>query len=131
GYTGALISKMVGARTPVYSLEILPEIAEQALRNHVAGHYNVRVLCRDGWAGHPEKAPFDRILVWAAVPTTIVLGNLKGQLAVGGIMIAPVQETHGHQRLAHIRRDGPGPEDFATNYLREPVNFVPLVDSLD
>ena len=68
GYQAAVASLLVDE---VYTVEIVPELAERAARDLARlGHDNVHVRHGDGWAGWPEVAPFDRIIVPAAVPVT-------------------------------------------------------------
>jgi protein-L-isoaspartate(D-aspartate) O-methyltransferase len=83
----------------------------------------IRIIVRDGSAGFPEAAPFDRILVSAGVqPGRIGVGfreeTLLAQLNVGGILIYP--ETLGS--LHRTRKSG-------SSLIRdewEGVAFVPL-----
>jgi protein-L-isoaspartate(D-aspartate) O-methyltransferase len=82
---------------------------------------------RNRWptaAGWPKQAPFERIIVTAAAKQ--VPQALLDQLAVGGIMIVPVEEKPGKQNLYRITRG-------ETGYDREhllPVRFVPLVEGV-
>ncbi len=55
------------------------------------GSRHVKVVEGSGWAGLPEKAPFDRILVSAAA--TKKPYHLIEQLKAGGILIVPVGNT--------------------------------------
>lgn len=86
GYQAAVLSELV---EHVWSLEIVPELAESA-RNRLRdlGYLNVDVVCRDAFAGLPEQAPFDLILCAAApasVPTELV-----EQLAPRGRLVIPI-----------------------------------------
>jgi protein-L-isoaspartate(D-aspartate) O-methyltransferase len=86
GYQAAVLSRV--ART-VYTIEIVPELARRATATLKAlGYDNVVVREGDGYAGWPEQAPFDRIMVTAApqaVPQPLI-----DQLATGGRMVIPV-----------------------------------------
>ncbi|MBI3673631.1 MAG: protein-L-isoaspartate O-methyltransferase, partial [Rhizobiales bacterium] len=85
---------------------------------------NITQLVGDGTRGWPQQAPFDRIMVTAAaksVPETLV-----SQLAVGGIMIVPIEERPGHQDLFRITRTETG---YDSEHLL-PVRFVPLVEGI-
>ena len=116
GYQAAVLAA-VGAE--VWSIEILPELAERAKRDlAAAGYSGVRVRTGDGWAGWPEEAPFDAILVTAApaeVPQALVR-----QLKVGGRMVLPLGT--GTQELVRITRTEDG-EERETLML---VRFVPM-----
>ena len=86
GWQAGILSKLV---KKVYSVEILPELAELAKSNlKKAGIKNVEVKVGQGSEGWPEKAPFDSILVTAATPK--VFDSWKKQLKVGGRLLAPV-----------------------------------------
>ena len=66
GYQAAVLAEIV---KQVYSIEIVPELAESARRTLAqAGYQNVEVRTGNGYLGWPEHAPFDRIIVTAAPP---------------------------------------------------------------
>ena len=116
-YQAAVLAEL--ART-VYTIEIIPELAERAealLRT--LGYGNVRTRLGDGYAGWPEHAPFDAIVVTAAPP--VVPEALKLQLKVGGRMVVPVGTAD--QDLLVIDRTADG---FTERRLM-PVRFVPMV----
>lgn len=86
GYQAAILSSMAAE---VYSVEIVPELAEYA-RERLAGlgFNNVEVRTGDGYLGWPEKAPFDCILVTAAprrIPQPLI-----DQLTIGGKLVIPI-----------------------------------------
>jgi protein-L-isoaspartate(D-aspartate) O-methyltransferase len=89
GYQAAVLAEM-GAR--VYTVEIVPELADRARKTLAAvGYRGVRVRAGDGYRGWPEAAPFDRIIVTAApdhIPQPLI-----EQLAVGGRMVIPVGDV--------------------------------------
>ncbi len=89
GYQAAVLAEM-SAR--VYTVEIVPELAERARKTLAAlGYGGVRVRAGDGYRGWPEAAPFDRIIVTAApdhIPQPLI-----EQLAVGGRMVIPVGDV--------------------------------------
>ena len=86
---------------------------------------NITSQVGDGSLGWPRQAPFDRIMVTAAA--TAVPETLVSQLAVGGVMVVPVGEPDGGQRLVRVRRGADGTE---TEDLLD-VRFVPLVNGLE
>ena len=116
GYQTAVLAELAGR---VYSIEIVPPLAERAAATLAElGYDNVRIRQGDGYAGWPEAAPFDAIMVTAApdhVPQPLV-----DQLAVGGRMIIPVGEYR--QTLTVLTRT----EDGVTEDAVLPVLFVPM-----
>jgi protein-L-isoaspartate(D-aspartate) O-methyltransferase len=120
GYQTALLAKL---SKDVYSIEIIPELAERARKVLLdeLGLKNVRLRSGDGSLGWPEAAPFDRVIVTAsaaAVPDALV-----AELAPGGRMILPVGETFDAQVLRQIDRGNDGAV-LETDLLG--VRFVPL-----
>jgi protein-L-isoaspartate(D-aspartate) O-methyltransferase len=113
GYQAAVLAAL-GAR--VYSIEIVEQLAGSARERLRKLGYAVDVRHGDGYAGWPEAAPFDAILVTAAPPE--VPAPLREQLAVGGRLVAPVGE--GTQNLLVLTRTETGYEQ--KNVL--PVRFV-------
>ncbi len=59
-------------------------------------NYNINLFYRDGYEGLPAFAPFDKIIITAAVPEIPI--NLKDQLKTGGILVAPVGKS-GYQTM--------------------------------
>lgn len=122
GYQAAVLAEM-GAE--VYSVEIVPELAEGAgalLRE--LGYTGVQVRAGDGYAGWPERAPFDAILVAAAAPT--LPRPLTEQLAVGGRLVIPV--GRGAQELMVLEKRPHG--DLHTEQVL-PVRFVPMTGAVE
>lgn len=120
GYQTAILAVLAAE---VFSIEIVPELAERA-REVLLGALalpNVHLRTGDGAAGWPEEAPFDRIIVTAAAPA--VPPALVAQLAPGGRMILPVGEEAEVQVLRILDRGNDGP-DMESDLL--PVRFVPL-----
>ena len=70
GYQAAVLAELAAA---VYSIEIVARLAERA-RDTLAelGYANVQVRHGDGYAGWPEQAPFDAIMVTAAAKRFVV-----------------------------------------------------------
>jgi protein-L-isoaspartate(D-aspartate) O-methyltransferase len=78
----------------------------------------VQVRHGDGYAGWPEHAPFDAILVTAAPPK--IPEPLEQQLEVGGRLVIPVGKYF--QSLLRITRT----EDGLRQESIIPVRFVPM-----
>jgi protein-L-isoaspartate(D-aspartate) O-methyltransferase len=120
GYQAAVLAEIV---TRVYSIEIIPSLAREASeRLKDLGYANVEVRIGDGYAGWPEKAPFDGIIVTAAAPR--VPAALVEQLKPGGRMVIPVGGDGDIQFLQVITRRADGGYDERRVL---PVRFVPLV----
>ncbi len=102
GYQACVLAAM-GAH--VCTLERQETLYRQAQVMFMAlGFEHVRAFFRDGYGGLPEMAPFDRILVTCGAPE--VPETLKDQLRIGGIMVIPVDEGAGDQRMIRLRRTG-------------------------
>jgi protein-L-isoaspartate(D-aspartate) O-methyltransferase len=116
GYQAAVLAEIAGE---VWSVEILRPLGERAAALLAElGYRNVQVRIGDGYAGWPEQAPFDAILVTAAPDH--VPGPLLEQLAPGGRLVMPVGDER--QELVRITR---GDEGFVTERLMG-VRFVPM-----
>lgn len=125
GYQAAVLSELC---RETYSIEYLPEVAAFARRNLEALGYLERGLflrVGDGYAGWPERAPFDAILVTAAPER--VPPPLLAQLALGGRLVIPVGDDAG-QELEVWRRVAPGdgPDAFERRAMFG-VQFVPFL----
>lgn len=116
GYQAAVISRLVAK---VYTIEILPELAERAAKALAElGYANVEVSSGDGYRGIPSEAPFDGILVTAApeeIPEPLI-----EQLAVGGRMVIPVGDFY--QQLMVVEKT----EQGVSKRSVFPVRFVPM-----
>ena len=117
GYQTAVLAELVNE---VYTIEIVPSLAasSSALLKRL-GHTNIHTREGDGYAGWPDKAPFDKILVTAA-PESIPQA-LIDQLKVGGIMAVPV--GRGFQMMTIVRKTNAGTVTTATMQ----VMFVPMI----
>ena len=117
GYGAAVLAELAAE---VYTIEIVPELAERA-RSALAraGYDHVQVRTGNGWLGWPEHAPYDAVVVTAApdeVPDALV-----EQLAVGGMLVIPVGTAF--QELRVMRKTENGLREEASL----PVRFVPMV----
>ena len=104
GYQAAVLAEIAAE---VYSIEIVEPLAQRAARDLAAAGYDrVEVRAGDGYAGWPEHAPFDAILVTAAPDH--VPEPLQAQLAVGGRMVLPVGPDGGIQELIVLEKQPDG-----------------------
>ncbi len=119
GYQAAVLSRLAGA---VFSVERYRTLADRARATLTRlGHDNVTVIAGDGLEGLPAHAPYDRIMVTAAAEA--VPEALVGQLAVDGILLLPLGQHDGPQRIVRITMEEgrPRQEDLIG------VRFVPLL----
>lgn len=97
GYNAALMAHMVGEEGKVLTVEIDEELAAKA-RKHLAysGFGNrVEVICADGGYGHPEKAPYDRVIVTAG--SWDIAPAWREQLRPDGRLVLPLELRAGAQ----------------------------------
>jgi len=122
GYQAAVLAEIV---QHVYTIEIVEPLGHRAAATLARlGYDNVSVRIGDGYAGWPEHAPFDAILVTAAPET--VPEPLLQQLGPGGRLIAPVGTEHSAQSLQVVEKDDAG---VVTVIDVLPVMFVPFTRS--
>ncbi len=89
GYNAAVLSKLVGEKGLVVSIEYEERICEKAKENlRRLGMDNVVFICGDGYHGYPDLAPYDAILVTVGVDE--IPGSWIEQLKDGGKIIAPM-----------------------------------------
>ncbi len=120
GYQAAVLAEIV---SKVYSLELIPSLGKEAAeRLRTLGYTNIEVRIGDGYAGWPEQAPFDSIVVTAAAPR--VPEALVAQLKPGGRMVIPVGASHEAQELLLVVKRADGSVERRSIL---PVRFVPLV----
>ena len=90
GYNAALLGRIVGPTGQVVSIEVDDELARlAAARFDPAGP--ITVVRGDGALGHPERAPYQRIIATVGCP--VVPDAWRDQLAPGGRVLVPL--THG------------------------------------
>ena len=118
GYQAAVLAEIA---REVYTIEIVPQLAQRAaalLRS--LGYANTYVREGDGYAGWPEHAPFDRIIVTAA-PDNIPRPLIE-QLAPGGRLVIPVGPEGRTQWMTIVDKTTRGLVERRTI----PVQFVPF-----
>jgi protein-L-isoaspartate(D-aspartate) O-methyltransferase len=119
GYQAAVVAALAHQ---IYTIEIIPELARSAADQlRQLGHTNVMVRVGDGYFGWPDAAPFDGIIVTAAV--SHIPPPLLQQLKPNGRMVIPVGPPFGLQHLTIVQR---GADGRVTTRQLFPVRFVPL-----
>lgn len=116
GYQAAVLAAM-GAE--VYGIEIIEPLATAAAERLARLGYAATIRAGDGWAGWPEHAPFDAIVL-AAAPSEVPPA-LTEQLVVGGRLVLPVGDRF-RQELVVITRTTTGLQRRSVI----PVAFVPM-----
>jgi protein-L-isoaspartate(D-aspartate) O-methyltransferase len=117
GYQSAILSRLV---KEVYSVEIHKPLSERATRMHKdVGYKNIHTRVGDGYAGWPEAAPFDAIIVTCApqkIPQPLV-----DQLKDGGRMVIPLGDRFKQSVWLVLKKDG----KLSKRELK-PTLFVPM-----
>lgn len=117
GYQSAILSRIV---KDVYSVEIHPPLGKRAAEVHKElGYANIHTRIGDGYAGWPEAAPFDAIIVTCA--PTKVPPPLVDQLKEGGRMVIPLGSQFDQRVHLMVKKDG----KLVDKPLR-PTLFVPM-----
>ena len=118
GYQAAVLSHLA---TEVYSIERLRGLHDKARENlRTLRLANVHLLFGDGMNGFAKGAPYAGII--AAAGGEAIPPAWTEQLAVGGRLVAPLQDASGAQALVVIDRTPQG----IRQTLLEAVHFVPL-----
>ena len=117
GYQASILSRLV---KDVYSVEIHKDLGERAARViKDVGYTNIHTRVGDGYAGWPEAAPFDAIIVTCApqaIPPPLV-----EQLKEGGRMVIPIGGRFDQAVYVLEKHDG----KLAGKKLH-PTLFVPM-----
>lgn len=119
GYQAAVLSEFVAEVFTVERIEVLAQRARARLARLGYGD-RIRLRTGDGVDGWPEAAPFDAIIVTAAVQE--IPRPLLHQLAEGGSLVLPLGEAE-LQGLARIRKNGAA---LQVDYFGE-CRFVKLI----
>ena len=127
GWQACMLSACVGPSGKVVTMEIDQEVAELAKLNIVKYERfkkqkikNVEALVGDGSVGHPEEAPYDKIIFTAASPE--VSRQIIVQLRVGGRAVIPV----GNELMQVMKIVDKVSESKITERDNGSFQFVPL-----
>jgi len=118
GYQAAILSRL---SSQVYSIEIKAKLYQNASKLLEKLLYkNVTCLQGDGYFGWPDGAPYDAIMITAAVDH--IPPPLIKQLKDGGRLVLPLGSPLGYQNLVLVTRHG---EDVSVRSIIG-VLFVPM-----
>lgn len=118
GYAAAVLSRL---GSEVYGIELERELYDRSeVTIRALGYENVHLRWGDGFAGWPEKAPFDAIVLSCAAEE--IPAPLWSQLAEGGRLLYPEGGAGGVQELVLVAKT---PEGRRETRLA-PVRFVPM-----
>jgi protein-L-isoaspartate(D-aspartate) O-methyltransferase len=108
GYQAAVLARLA---REVYSIETIEHLYQRArVIIGALGLSNVHLGCGDGSEGWPEHAPYDAIVVSAAMPGIPM--PLLRQLAPGGRLVAPIGESELQSLVRISLRDGHWREEY-------------------
>jgi protein-L-isoaspartate(D-aspartate) O-methyltransferase len=118
GYQAAILAEIV---KKVYTIEIKPKLQSRAadLLSSM-GYENIVTKQADGYDGWEENAPFDCIMITAAVDH--IPPPLLSQLKDGGKLILPLGNPFSYQNLVLVTKKG---DDFSVRQITG-VLFVPM-----
>ncbi len=118
GYQAAVLAKIVNE---VYSIEIKEKLYQRASRTlKLLGYNNVKTRHADGYFGWPQVAPFDAIMITAAIDH--IPPPLIKQLKEGGRLALPLGNPFSYQDLVLVTKQG---DDLIVKQITG-VLFVPM-----
>jgi protein-L-isoaspartate O-methyltransferase len=121
GWSAALMGRIVGQKGHVVSLEIIPELAQNAAENIASLRIaNVQILTGDGAQGCNNLAPYDRIVFTAG--TFDLPHYFYKQLRDQGLLLVVIKTEGGGDHLFLLRKT----EDHFESLWSAPCGFVQL-----
>ena len=118
GYQAAVLAAVAG---DVYTIEIKAKLYEQAARTlRTLQLDTVKTRLGDGYYGWTDQAPFDAIMITAAVDH--IPPPLLRQLKDGGRLVLPLGNPFSYQNLVLVTKNA---EDYTVKQITG-VLFVPL-----
>lgn len=118
GYQAAVMARCFGRVVSVERIKALADLARANLRSLRLS--NLKLIYGDGLVAAAADGPFDVILMSAGMPT--IPQELVGQLAVGGVLVAPIGAPE--QRLVAVQRLTD--TEFKTQAF-DLVRYVPVI----
>ncbi|MGH3824465.1 MAG: methyltransferase domain-containing protein [Pseudonocardiaceae bacterium] len=120
GYNAAVLCHRLGDAN-VVSIDIDPELVEQARRHLAALDYAPTLATGDGAAGVPDAAPYDAILATAAVDH--IPAAWIEQLRTGGIIVADLRGSFSGAMIRLSKSDDDTVEGRCLSY---DAAFMPM-----
>lgn len=104
GWNAALLGHLVAPEGVVYSLELIPDVAERAAANMQAlGIRNVHVIEGDGGEGYAPGAPYDRAIFTAGAFD--LPHSFFEQIKEGGLLLVVIKNEGGGDTLFLLRKE--------------------------
>ncbi len=121
GWNAAMMGRLIAPGGHIYSVEIIPEMTEQAAENVAALDLgNVSILQGDGGAGYAPGAPYDRAIFTAG--TYDLPAAFHEQLRDDALLLLVLKQAAGGDTLFLLRKTG----DHFTSLDAFAVGFVPM-----
>ncbi|MFC9067120.1 methyltransferase domain-containing protein [Streptomyces harbinensis] len=120
GYNAALLCERLGAER-VVTVEIDPLLAELATQRLASAGHRPLVVCGDGEAGYPDRAPYDRLIATASVRR--VPPAWLRQVRPGGVMVIPWYPNPAGFGLIRLRMSEDG---TARGRFQGRASFMPV-----
>ena len=119
GYQASVLSEI---KAKVYTIERIEKLHIKAKKIFSELGYDINSFYGDGYLGLPEFAPFDKILITAAIPE--IPKTLLSQLKIGGILVAPEGISGDSQIMRRIIRKSEDKYEIQNHGL---FTFVPML----
>jgi protein-L-isoaspartate(D-aspartate) O-methyltransferase len=104
GWNAALMGQLVATDGCVYSLELIPEVAQAAAATMDAlGIKNVNIIKADGGDGYPDGAPYDRVIFTAGAYD--LPHPFFEQIKEGGLLLIVIKNEGGGDTLFLLRKE--------------------------
>lgn len=120
-YQASVLAEM-GAR--VYTIERQKKLFDVRKNKYqfVDRYQSIKFFYGDGFLGLPTYGPFDKVIITAAAP--FIPPKLIEQLKTGGVMVVPVDDASGSQRMLRLtKREDGGYDEEAFEHF----SFVPML----
>ena len=121
GYALAIMAELIGSKGRAFGIERIPEL-ERRSKKSLADYRNVNVYNRNGINGLEEFAPFDRIMISAALRE--IPEKIMGQLKNKGLLVAPKGSRFDHEIFVIQRKSG---KEFEVKQRIPGFVFVPFI----
>src|SRR3989344_7782216 len=124
GYQAAVLAELA---SKVYTVEIVPELAKKAKERLTRlGYHNVFVKSASGEYGWREEAPYDAVIITAALEKEIPKALVE-QTKAGGVIVAPIGPRSSQTMTRFTKmEDGTLKKEEFQKYV-----FVPFVEKGD